>query len=74
MDIETRFWSKVDTSGDCWVWTAGRWSSRPGLDYGQFWMNGRMEKAYRASGQTENAETARKAAEALEAKVKDLEK
>lgn len=33
----------------------------------------RMEAAYRTSGQTENAEQARKAAEALEAKVKKLE-
>ena len=22
--IEDRFWSKVDASGDCWEWTAGR--------------------------------------------------
>lgn len=33
----------------------------------------RMEAAYRASGQTENAERARKAAEALEAKARELE-
>ena len=24
MDDLARFWSKVDTSGDCWIWTAGR--------------------------------------------------
>lgn len=30
--IEERFWSKVDKSGDCWLWTAGRTS----LGYGQF--------------------------------------
>lgn len=22
--LEERFWSKVDTSGDCWIWTASR--------------------------------------------------
>lgn len=38
-----RFWSKVDKSGDCWTWTAGRSS----LNYGRFqinekgWRNGR---------------------------------
>ena len=21
MDLETRFWSKVDKTGDCWIWT-----------------------------------------------------
>jgi len=26
--LDDRFWSKVDTSGECWVWTGG--SSRPG--------------------------------------------
>lgn len=30
--IEQRFWSKVNRSGDCWLWTASRWSS----GYGQF--------------------------------------
>jgi hypothetical protein len=30
--LEQRFWSKVDRSGDCWVWTASRWNS----GYGQF--------------------------------------
>ena len=23
VDVETRFWSKVDKSGECWTWTAG---------------------------------------------------
>lgn len=38
-----RFWSKVDKSGDCWIWTAGRSSE----NYGRFqinekgWRNGR---------------------------------
>lgn len=33
----------------------------------------RVERAYRETGQEKNAEAARKAAEALEAKVKELE-
>ena len=24
MKLEDRFWSKVDKSGDCWIWTANR--------------------------------------------------
>lgn len=49
MDIESRFWSKVDKSGDCWVWVAGKWSSNPKLGYGQFWKDGSMHKAYRVA-------------------------
>lgn len=30
--IEERFWSKVDKSGDCWVWTAAKYSN----GYGHF--------------------------------------
>lgn len=30
--VEDRFWSKVDKSGDCWLWTAGKFSN----GYGQF--------------------------------------
>ena len=41
--IEERFWSKVDTSGECWVWTA---STRNG--YGQFSVqHGIIRKAHR---------------------------
>jgi hypothetical protein len=32
MTIHTRFWSKVDKSGSCWLWTA----SRDPQGYGQF--------------------------------------
>jgi hypothetical protein len=31
-----RFWSRVDTSGDCWIWTGAK--SRHG--YGTFWAGG----------------------------------
>lgn len=39
-----RFWSKVRKSEHCWIWTA----SFNGL-YGQFWYNGKVELAHRAS-------------------------
>jgi hypothetical protein len=42
-DAQHRFWSKVDTSGECWVWTAA-------LDvggYGAFGFQGRIVKAHR---------------------------
>ena len=29
-DVTARFWSKVDRSGDCWVWTACRHRDRHG--------------------------------------------
>jgi hypothetical protein len=34
-----RFWAKVDASGDCWEWTAHRFSN----GYGQFRVGGRGE-------------------------------
>lgn len=42
-----RFWSKVDTSGDCWVWLAGRSSG----GYGKFRLSRprRMVSAHRFS-------------------------
>ncbi len=33
---QERFWEKVDKSGDCWLWTAGRF----GAGYGMFYMRG----------------------------------
>jgi hypothetical protein len=40
-----RFWSKVDKSGDCWIWTACRKSS--GADYGLFYFDGRTQTTHR---------------------------
>ena len=42
----SRFWSKVDTSGDCWLWTAGKTtSSRRGAGgYGQFHVGTKLER------------------------------
>lgn len=44
-DPVARFWSKVDTSGECWVWTGAR--DRRG--YGRFSVNERQGKAHRFS-------------------------
>lgn len=42
---EERFWDKVDKSGDCWQWTAGK--DKDG--YGQFKVDGRSLRAHRVS-------------------------
>lgn len=44
-DANARFWLKVDTSGDCWTWTAGLNNA----GYGKFWLNGRTIPASRAA-------------------------
>lgn len=45
--VAERFWSKVDRSGSCWIWTAHK--DRRG--YGRFWWleSGRAEPAQRAA-------------------------
>lgn len=46
LTLEERFWSKVDRSGDCWIWTA----SRLRRGYGQFGLyKRRMWKAHRVA-------------------------
>jgi hypothetical protein len=43
-----RFWSKVDKSGDCWVWTAGRFLNKKGVyTYGMFTIRTRAKYAHR---------------------------
>ena len=50
MTTEERFWSKVDTTGDCWEWTA---STAAG--YGQFYIGSRpMVGAHRFSWEMHN--------------------
>lgn len=44
-DIQKRFWSKVDKSGSCWVWKAGKFPN----GYGSFWMNGKSIGAHTCS-------------------------
>ncbi len=41
--VEERFWSKVDKSGDCWLWTAGR----AGGTYCAFRVDGKTVLAHR---------------------------
>jgi hypothetical protein len=45
---EDRFWSKVDTSGECWLWTGTR--TRRG--YGRFYASPEMVLAHRYSYET----------------------
>ncbi len=42
-----RFWSKVDTSGECWVWTGARTTA----GYGEFYVDGGMVYAHRWSSE-----------------------
>jgi hypothetical protein len=47
-----RFWSKVEKTGSCWVWTAGRdWDG-----YGNFWLHGANTRAHRYSWSLHNGE------------------
>lgn len=50
--VEERFWSKVDKTGDCWLWTAYCDST----GYGQFWCDGGMVPAHRFSYALVNGE------------------
>lgn len=44
--VAERFWKKVDTTGDCWLWTA---SVRGSNHYGAFWLGGRHQPAHRVA-------------------------
>lgn len=46
-DVE-RFWTKVDKSGECWLWTAGRIGGK-GDWYGRFSVGGRNIYAHRSA-------------------------
>jgi hypothetical protein len=41
--IEKRFWSKVDKTPTCWLWTAGKFTQ----GYGNFTVSGKSVKAHR---------------------------
>lgn len=43
MTVEERFWSKVDKSGECWEWTAGKYA----WGYGQFSVGYKKIRAHR---------------------------
>ena len=46
--LEERFWSKVDRSGSCWIWTGSRQGShRPHeRKYGSFFVEGKRRNAH----------------------------
>ncbi len=52
-DRNKRFWSKVDKTSGCWVWTAGRF--KPTL-YGAFQDEGKAKRAHRVSWEMTNGE------------------
>jgi hypothetical protein len=43
VSIEERFWSKVDKTETCWLWTA----ARNNAGYGVFWNDGKVSVAHR---------------------------
>ena len=43
--VEQKFWSKVNKTSECWLWTA--YKDKDG--YGKFWYEGRTRKAHRIS-------------------------
>lgn len=43
IDRYTRFWSRVEITGDCWIWQG----KHNGLGYGQFFVHGRHVYAHR---------------------------
>lgn len=43
--ITERFWSKVDKTAECWLWT----SNRLPTGYGTFHLNGKAERAHRVA-------------------------
>jgi hypothetical protein len=46
--FETRFWHKVDASGDCWLWTGARQVLPKGGPYGRIIREGKPVYAHRA--------------------------
>lgn len=44
--VEERFWSKVDKTDTCWLWTASK-----SQGYGQFWDGKKMQYAHRVAYQ-----------------------
>lgn len=46
-EVRDRFWERVDKSGACWVWTAGKSAN----GYGAFKVEGHQQKAHRVAWQ-----------------------
>lgn len=51
-EAETRFWSKVDKTGECWLWKAGLYAN----GYGQFSVNKAKVYAHRFAWQAATGE------------------
>jgi len=49
VDPLTRFWAKVDKSGECWIWTGAHHN----FGYGNFAMGGRMRHAHKVAWELE---------------------
>jgi len=49
MNAQDRFWTKVDKTDTCWIWTGWGLSKKASRAYGIFWFNGRQELAHRVS-------------------------
>ena len=48
--VESRFWSRVHKTDNCWIWTAGRAS----FGYGKMSVRGRSERAHRIAWELHN--------------------
>lgn len=48
-EFVSKFWSRVDKSGDCWLWTAGSASTDPKLQYGKIGVGKKRQYAHRVS-------------------------
>lgn len=46
-DLSARFWTKVDKTGSCWLWTGA--TTRRGDGYGQIRVGGRLQLAHRVA-------------------------
>lgn len=51
-DASSRFWSKVDKTGECWLWRG----ARTPRGYGSFWLKKRLTHAHRAAWELQNGE------------------
>lgn len=45
IELPERFWSKVEKTENCWLWTASRGTA----GYGQFYLDGRMRLSHRVA-------------------------
>lgn len=45
IELPDRFWSKVEKTESCWLWTANQIHD----GYGSFWLGGKMQLAHRVS-------------------------